>query len=176
MRLQMSWVVFALFVPTLAYADDHNADSYLAASGGGGGSTVAGVHQTLAIEIPHWLHNDFAIVPADFSVQFGDRVTQVIYGAGVRYTLADNSGPNGTPRHPHKGLLQVLLGTVYTNDAEANFTNKDFAVTLGFGYEFVQTPRVSYRFMYDRIGRFGDRDEWFDRWSGGVSYRWRRPQ
>jgi len=177
MRLRLSWVVFGLLVPTLAYADDHNADNYAGFSAGGGGSTVKGIHQSLGVEIPHWLHRDFAIVPADFSVQFADRVTQVIYMAGVRYTLADNKGENGAPVYPYKGLLQVLVGSVYTNDAATNFTNTDPGVTLGVGFEYAKTRTPwTIRFMYDRIGRFGDRDEWFNRFSTGMSYRWRRPQ
>jgi hypothetical protein len=174
MRLRLPWVVFGLLVPTLAFADDHNADYYSAFSWGGGGSTVLGVHQTFAKEF-HPLRHDFAVIPADFSVQFADRVTQVIYMAGARYTLADNSATSGSPAYPHKGLFQVLIGTVYTNDAAADFTSKDFGVTLGVGYEYARTGEPwSVRFMYDRIGRFGDRDEWFNRFSTGLSYRWTR--
>jgi hypothetical protein len=169
MRLRLSWVALALFVPTLAAADDHNADYYAGGSGGGGGSTVYGVHQSLAIEFPRW--RPLGFVPADFSVQFGDEVTQVIYMAGVRYTWAASS-----PRmHPNKVILQALLGTVRTNDAATQLTDNDFAVGLGAGYERVKVIKgqnVAFRGMFDRIKRSGDRDEWFNRLSAGVSYRW----
>jgi hypothetical protein len=172
MRLRLSWVVFGLLVPTLAYADDHWADNYAGFSAGGGGSNVKGFHQTFALEFPHsFLAGNFAVVPADFSVQFGEDVTQVNYMLGARYAVA------GDPqRLPHKLLVQALVGVVYTNDAaDADVTNKDPGVSLGVGYEYAKyrTP-WSIRFMYDRIKRFGDRDESFNRFSAGMSYRWTR--
>ena len=169
MRLHMSWVVVALFVPTLAYADDHNADNYVGFSGGGGGSTVYGVHDSFAIEFPKW--PALGLVPADFSVQFGEQQTQVIYMAGARYTLASRN-----PRmHANKVLLQALFGTVRTNEAAAQSTDNDFALGLGAGYEFVKVIKgqsVTFRGIYDRIKRSGDRDEWFNRFSAGIGYRW----
>lgn len=170
MRLRLSWLVFSLLVPTLTYADDHNADHYTGFSGGGGGSTVYGIHQAFAIELKPW-RGDFAFVPADFSVQFGEQVTQVIYMLGARYTLANNTNPI---MHPHKALFQALIGTVYTNDAATMFTDKDFAFALGAGYEYVKDNKWSVRAQFDRIMRNGDRDEWFNRFSAGFSYRWSR--
>ena len=174
MRLRLSWVVLGLLVPTLAYADDHWADNYAGFSGGSGGSTVYGVHDSVAIEFKKW--PDLGVVPVDFSVQFGEQVTQVIYMAGARYTWA----PSSDRMHANKVLLQALFGTVYTNDGASTSTDKtdkDFALGLGAGYEFLKVIKgqtVTFRGIYDRIKRSGDRDEWFNRFSAGMSYRWTR--
>lgn len=172
MRLRLSWVVFALLAPTLAFADDHWADGNAAGSGGGGGSTVYGTHLSLAIGIPK-LMKPLMVVPADLSVQFGEQQTQVIYMAGARYTLAMSRDPERHPRmHANKVLLEALFGTVRTNEAAAQSTDNDFALGLGAGYEFLVKEKVTFRGMYHRIKRSGDRDESFNRFSAGVGYRW----
>jgi hypothetical protein len=182
MRFHMSWVVFAVLVPNLAFADRHWADNYAGGSGGGGGSTVYGVHQSFSINTK-W--KPLGFVPADFSVQFGDEVTQVIYMAGARYTWApwassDSNNPEGG-MHANKVLLQALLGTVRTNDAALindaaiKSTDNDLAFALGAGYEWVKVIKgqtMAFRGIYDRIKRSGDRDEWFNRFSAGIVYRW----
>jgi hypothetical protein len=188
----MSWV-FALLVPTLltptlAFADRHWADNYTGGSGGDGGSTLVGVHDSLAFEIrkfPVIRRSDsdpeypLGFVAADFSVQFGNQVTQVLYMAGARYTWAPWS-PTRPSAHANKFLLQTLLGTVYTNDGASESTDKtnnDFALGLGFGYERVKVIKgqtVTFRFIYDRIKRGGEHDDWFNRASAGIAYRWER--
>jgi hypothetical protein len=136
---------------------------------------VYGVHDSFAIEFPKWKPLGFVL--ADFSVQFGDDVTQVIYMAGARVTLAGKSDR----LHPHKVLLEALLGTVRTNDAAlingtaTRLTDNDWAFGLGAGYEWVKRIKgkdVGFRVIYDHIKRSGDRDDWFGRTSAGVSYRW----
>ena len=83
--------------------------------------------------------------------------------------------------HANKVLLQALLGTVRTNDAALingaaiKSTDNDLAFALGAGYEWVKVIKgqtVAFRGIYDRIKRSGDRDEWFNRFSTGIVYRW----
>jgi hypothetical protein len=184
MRLRLSWVVFALlFAPNLAFADRHWTDNYIGFSWGGGGSTVFGVHDSVSIVFKP--HAPLSFVPADFSVQFGDEVTQVIYMFGARYTWApwravDQANPEGG-MHANKVLLQALFGTVRTNDAAlingaaTRLTDNDKAFALGAGYEWVKVIKgqtLAFRGIYDRIKRSGDRDESFNRFSAGVAYRW----
>ena len=144
MRFHMSWVVFAVLVPTLAFADNHWADGNAGGSGGGGGSTVYGAHLSLAIGIPK-LMKPLMVVPADLSVQFGEQQTQVIYMVGARYTWAMSSDATTHPRmHANKVLLQALLGTVRTNEAAKQSIDNDFAWGLGAGYEFLIKENVTF--------------------------------
>lgn len=170
MRVALAGLILALLVPTLARAHTHNADINSAFSIGNGGSTVKGFHQTFAIELP-WMDRTFAIVPADVSVQFGPQLTQVAYLFGPRATL----GRDDDRTHVH---LQALVGVVHTNDVAARSSDRDGAVLLGVGLE--RALRGDYRWatraQFDRVKRFGDRDDWFTRFSVGLTYRWTRDQ
>lgn len=172
MRLRLSWVVFALLVPNVAFADKHWADARVRGSGGGGGSTVYGTHLSLAVGIPK-LMKPLMVVPADLSVQFGEQQTQVIYMFGARYTLAMSNvvkGHSGWDRN--KVLLDALFGTVRTNEAAIQSVDNDKAFGLGVGYEFLVKEKVTFGGMYTRIKRTGYRDEGFNRFSAGVGFRW----
>ncbi len=58
------------------------------------------------------------------------------------------------------------------NEAAKQSIDNDFAWGLGAGYEFLIKENVTFGGMYDRIKRSGYRDEWFNRFSAGVGYRW----
>jgi hypothetical protein len=167
MSLRLSALVLALLLPTLAHADDHNADQYAAFSSGGGGSTLFGYRHAFALESPRPSNRNLGFVLADVSVQSGSQVTQVAFMAGPRVTIAKRV-------HPHKPLLQALVGGVYTNSAVAGTTDTDFAIALGAGYEFIRNEesKWGFRILVDRIRRFGDADDWLTRGSAGVVYRW----
>lgn len=171
-------LVLALLLPTLAHADDHNADQFGGLSGGGGGSTLFGYRHAFALEAPRPNNRDLGFVLADVSVQFGEEVTQVAFMAGPRWAI-------GKPDNPNKLLLQFLAGVVYTNDGSEvttgttdtiDTTNKDFSIAVGVGYEFIahRYSKWGFRIQADGIRRFGDADDWLPRVSVGLVYRWPR--
>jgi hypothetical protein len=180
MRLRLSWVVFALLVPNVAFADKHWADNYVGFAWNDGGSSVYGVHDSLLVEVPKW--PNLGWVPADFSVLFGEQETQVTYMTGARYTRALSKDLKGHPMmHAQKYHFEALLGTVYTNDGASTSTDKtdkDFAYGFGAGYEVVgkkiKSKSLGVRVMYDAIKRNGLRDGWFNRVSTGITYRWEK--
>ena len=171
MRLASSCLVLAfLLVPTVARADDHRMDLFGGYSGGNGGSTTNGVHQSIAWGFQPKLPR-LTWVVADFSTQSakhgdGTRVTQVIAATGLRVT-----GIKGT--HHHKPFFHFLVGNAYTNDGQPDANNP--ATLLGFGYEFVHAPTdpkkgLAVRVQGDRVFMAGARED-FWRWSVGILYR-----
>jgi hypothetical protein len=179
MRIRLFCLVLAiLLVPTLAGADDHWADLYAAASGGGGGSKLFGFHEAVAKGYPvdpakPRKLSKLSFVLSDLSVHFGSHdngtdVTQVTFLFGGRYTFAK-------PHHKAKFSAHGLLGGVNTNDGGDK--NTDFAGAVGFGVEYLPTPKdprlgkgLGIRAQVDRVFREGERGD-FWRISGGIFYR-----
>src|SRR5262245_26712723 len=110
MRIRFACLVLGVFLmPSAVLADSHFADYYGGFSGGGGGSTLYGVHQSFFKE---FVKPSLRLVGvgADFSVQFGSRdnknETQVIFMAGPRYTALAHDR--------HVVNVEYLIGTAFT--------------------------------------------------------------
>lgn len=174
MRVRVAcFVLGVLLIPTLARADSHIADFYSGFSGGGGGSTLLGFHQSFA---KAWAEPPWCKLSAvgDVSVQFGSHngrdVTQVVYSGGPRCTFA---------KHDWRNLLQaqLLVGGVYTNDGVAEPNDK--ALVLGVTYDRALTKASTrdtpfkgwgVRVEADRVFNGGDRES-VNRYSVGLIYR-----
>jgi len=170
MRVWRSWLVLGmLLIPTAVRADDHRADLYGGASRGGGGSTLGGFHQTLALGSARPVSKDLSFVLADVSAHFGNDVTQVAVMGGVRWTLFAKR------EQKHKVSGRGLLGLVHSNDGAPG--PKDFAGAVGVSWEYIPTPTEpskgwGVRVQYDYVIRSdADGRESFSRLSGGLVYR-----
>jgi len=175
-------VVTLLLVPALALADGHKADYFSGASGGTGGSKLAGFTQSLVFGVANcrWLN----VTAADASVQFGGEngkdLTQVTYQAGVRVTLTSfkDSPANDTQL---KVFVQGAGGFAYTNDGTSE-SGSNGVGSLGAGIQWfvgkVPVPGAPKEEQYGGIGLQAQVDYiWrsersgYVRASAGVVYR-----
>jgi hypothetical protein len=173
MRVRLLLLAFmVILVPNQARADDHRADLYGGFSGGGGGSALYGFHQALALTSPQPGSKDLSFVVPDLSVHFGSHdgsdVTQVALMFGGRLTPVKENWR-------HTVSVQVLVGTVYTNEGGAG--DADWAMSFGGLYELPLTTRSTpyygwaFRAQIDYINRFSDTRDDLPRLSAGLSYR-----
>jgi hypothetical protein len=184
MRIRHACLVLGVWlVPALASADSHNADVYGGGSGGGGGSKLGGFIVALGKTQLQDLKSPKPVLWGGIggaSVQFGSHdgrdVTQIIWGAGPRFSFAKP----GTMNFIH---AQVQLVGVYTNDGrdikDGDEKPNDFAVVVGTAYDhaFTRTqagstphPGLGFRFQADRVFNMGDRENVW-RLSAGLIYR-----
>jgi hypothetical protein len=170
----LGFVLGLLAIPSVALADSHRWDGFIAGGGGNGASSLFSFHQTASI-FPFYGRKDSILtnvsLVADWATQFGKhddgtRVTQFPLSFGGRYTQ-----PLGSEHF--QPYAQVLGSWIYTNDGAADAT--DGALVVGFGLDWVKTPHgvstgYGLRLAVDYFDRNSAREN-FWRVSGGVVFR-----
>jgi hypothetical protein len=169
----LGFVLGLLAVPSLALADSHRWDGFIAGGGGNGASTLFSFHQTASIFPFYGKDGTLTNISfvADWATQFGKhddgtRVTQFPLAFGGRYTQPLGAG-NFQP------YAQLLGSWIYTNDGAPDAT--DGALVFGFGLDWVKSPHgastgYGLRVAVDYFDRTSTRDN-FWRVSGGVVFR-----